>query len=60
MNIQMLRCDYDWMRTALNYHDVKHTVNPYRHALNFNMVTVSVADEFVARFNNIRKRLNMG
>jgi len=60
MNIQMLRCDYDYMRTALLYHDVKHTVNPYRHQLNFNMVTVSVAEEFIARFNSIRKRLKIG
>ncbi len=59
MNYQMLRCDYDYMRTALIYHDVSHTVNPYRHQLNFNMVTVSVAKECIAHFNSIRKRLRM-
>lgn len=60
MKTQMLRCDYDYMRTALMYHDVTHTVNPFRHLLNTNLVDVYVHDDDAAKFTHIRKRLKIG
>ncbi len=60
MTYQMLRCDYDYMRTALMYHNVNHTVNPFRHLLNLDTVKVYVNDNDVSKFTHIRKRLNIG
>jgi len=59
MTYQMLRCDYNYMRTALMYHNVTHTVNPYRHLLNFDTVSVYVNEHDVSKFTHIRKRLKM-
>ena len=59
MTRTMLRCDYHWIRTALIYHDVSHTVNPRHRTANSIGVDVCVDDRDATKFGNICKRFKI-